>query len=126
MWNYLWFIVLIKVTTSYKIMIPQTTDSTLGERSNRVHRARELRSLNGEGKAIQYNCPPNFVHHGFCLLQNRCLDWFPRLRAISLKVIHNIRGFITICNLLEHQVEETKSSFHQRYILGTKLQYQHF
>ena len=55
MWNYLWFIVLIKVTTSYKSMIPQTTDSTLGERSNRVHRARELRSLNGEGKTIQYN-----------------------------------------------------------------------
>ena len=50
MWNYLWFIVLIKVKTSS--MIPQIANVMIGERSHRVHRTRELRPLNGEGKGI--------------------------------------------------------------------------
>ena len=50
MWNYLWFIVLIKVKTSS--MIPQITNVMIGERSHRVHRTRELRPLNGEGRGI--------------------------------------------------------------------------
>ena len=51
MWNYLWFIVLIKVTSSiWKLdLIPNITIAT-GERPNRVHRSRELRPLHGEGK----------------------------------------------------------------------------
>ena len=51
MWNYLWFIVLIKVTTSDKSNTPEKLNLT-GERPNRVHRSRELCALYGEGNLI--------------------------------------------------------------------------
>ena len=91
MWNYLWFIVLIKVTTSDKRNTPDMPNLA-GERPDRVHRSRELCALYGEGN---WQLIPSYVtayvvkylaQFLWTCRQNRCLDWFPRLRAISLKV----------------------------------------
>jgi len=79
MWNYLWFIVLIKVK-----------DPT------------------------EFTGPESYVHS---MVKNRCLDWFPRLRAISLKV-EDADGEQNELKTLQGQLDQTQKLVQQ---LSTQL-----
>jgi len=68
MWNYLWFIVLIKVK-----------DPT------------------------EFTGPESYVHQ---MVKDRCLDWFPRLRAISLAV-EDVDGEQNELKTLQAQLDQT-------------------
>jgi len=69
MWNYLWFIVLIKVK-----------DPT------------------------EFTGPESYVHQ---MVKDRCLEWFPRLRAISLKV-EDADGEQNELKTLQGQLDQTQ------------------
>lgn len=79
-----------------------------GERSHWVYRSRILRSRNGQGKFELLAFIAIIATHGFAFVQQqRNLEWFPRLRAISLAV-EEVEGEQNEWRALHNQLEATQ------------------